>query len=164
MSFKKTRKLNSDFQKVTISLASPESILESSNGEVTQPETINYRTYKPEMGGLFCERIFGPTKDWECHCGKYKRQIFARADISFLNYRWYYGFMEHKEQIINISSGSVVKVIVISLISFYPFMINKGYDSRVTSSKSVPSPLSLPYSFTHTHRSIGLSQHPPVSD
>jgi len=73
MSFKKTRKLNSDFQKVTISLASPESILEGSNGEVTQPETINYRTYKPEMGGLFCERIFGPTKDWECHCGKYKR-------------------------------------------------------------------------------------------
>ncbi len=73
MSLTKTKKLNSDFQKVTISLASPESILESSNGEVTQPETINYRTYKPEMGGLFCERIFGPTKDWECHCGKYKR-------------------------------------------------------------------------------------------
>ncbi|MDI9881333.1 DNA-directed RNA polymerase subunit beta' [Flectobacillus longus] len=73
MSFKKNRKLNSDFQRVTISLASPESILEGSHGEVTQPETINYRTYKPEMGGLFCERIFGPTKDWECHCGKYKR-------------------------------------------------------------------------------------------
>ena len=54
-------------------MASPESILESSHGEVTQPETINYRTYKPEMGGLFCERIFGPVKDWECHCGKYKR-------------------------------------------------------------------------------------------
>lgn len=73
MSFKKNKKLNSDFNKVTISLASPESILESSYGEVTQPETINYRTYKPEMGGLFCERIFGPVKDWECHCGKYKR-------------------------------------------------------------------------------------------
>ena len=73
MSFKKNKKLNSDFSKVTISLASPESILESSYGEVTQPETINYRTYKPEMGGLFCERIFGPVKDWECHCGKYKR-------------------------------------------------------------------------------------------
>ncbi len=73
MSFKKNKKLNSDFQSVTISLASPESILESSYGEVTQPETINYRTYKPEMGGLFCERIFGPVKDWECHCGKYKR-------------------------------------------------------------------------------------------
>ncbi len=73
MSFKKNRKLNSDFSQVTISLASPESILEGSHGEVTQPETINYRTYKPEMGGLFCERIFGPTKDWECHCGKYKR-------------------------------------------------------------------------------------------
>ena len=73
MSFKKNKKLNSDFATVTISLASPESILESSYGEVTQPETINYRTYKPEMGGLFCERIFGPVKDWECHCGKYKR-------------------------------------------------------------------------------------------
>jgi DNA-directed RNA polymerase subunit beta' len=73
MAFKKNRKLNTDFNKVTISLASPESILESSHGEVTQPETINYRTYKPEMGGLFCERIFGPVKDWECHCGKYKR-------------------------------------------------------------------------------------------
>src|SRR6476660_6234287 len=73
MAFAKTKKLNQDFSKVTISLASPESILERSNGEVTKPETINYRTYKPEMGGLFCERIFGPVKDWECHCGKYKR-------------------------------------------------------------------------------------------
>lgn len=73
MSFKKNKKINSDFSRITISLASPESILESSYGEVTQPETINYRTYKPEMGGLFCERIFGPVKDWECHCGKYKR-------------------------------------------------------------------------------------------
>jgi len=73
MAFRKNKKINQDFTKVTISLASPESILESSHGEVTQPETINYRTYKPEMGGLFCERIFGPVKDWECHCGKYKR-------------------------------------------------------------------------------------------
>lgn len=73
MSFRKNKKINTDFSTVTISLASPESILESSHGEVTQPETINYRTYKPEMGGLFCERIFGPVKDWECHCGKYKR-------------------------------------------------------------------------------------------
>lgn len=73
MAFRKNKKLNNDFTKVTISLASPESILEGSHGEVTQPETINYRTYKPEMGGLFCERIFGPVKDWECHCGKYKR-------------------------------------------------------------------------------------------
>ena len=62
-----------DFSKIIISLASPESILESSFGEVTVPETVNYRTFKPEMGGLFCERIFGPVKDWECHCGKYKR-------------------------------------------------------------------------------------------
>lgn len=73
MAFRKNKKLNNDFSRVTVSLASPESILDSSNGEVTQPETINYRTYKPEMGGLFCERIFGPVKDWECHCGKYKR-------------------------------------------------------------------------------------------
>jgi DNA-directed RNA polymerase subunit beta' len=73
MAFRKNKKITSDFTNVTISLASPESILESSHGEVTQPETINYRTYKPEMGGLFCERIFGPVKDWECHCGKYKR-------------------------------------------------------------------------------------------
>ena len=73
MAFRKNRKLNPDFSRVTISLASPQSILDSSYGEVTQPETINYRTYKPEMGGLFCERIFGPVKDWECHCGKYKR-------------------------------------------------------------------------------------------
>jgi len=73
MAFRNNRKLNQDFTKVTISLASPESILESSHGQVTQPETINYRTYKPEMDGLFCERIFGPVKDWECHCGKYKR-------------------------------------------------------------------------------------------
>ena len=73
MSFRKNKKISIDFSRITISLASPESILESSHGEVTQPETINYRTYKPEMGGLFCERIFGPVKDWECHCGKYKR-------------------------------------------------------------------------------------------
>ena len=73
MSFRKNKKINNDFTRITISLASPESILESSHGEITQPETINYRTYKPEMGGLFCERIFGPVKDWECHCGKYKR-------------------------------------------------------------------------------------------
>lgn len=73
MAFRKNKKLNNDFSKVTISLASPQSILDGSHGEVTQPETINYRTYKPEMGGLFCERIFGPVKDWECHCGKYKR-------------------------------------------------------------------------------------------
>lgn len=64
---------NSVFRSMTISLASPKSILEASRGEVTKPETINYRTYKPERDGLFCEKIFGPTKDWECSCGKYKR-------------------------------------------------------------------------------------------
>ena len=65
--------LSSDFNTITISLASPERILEASHGEVLKPETINYRTYKPERDGLFCERIFGPVKDYECHCGKYKR-------------------------------------------------------------------------------------------
>ncbi len=73
MAFKREQKLKSNFSKITISLASPEAILERSSGEVVKPETINYRTYKPEMGGLFCERIFGPVKDWECACGKYKR-------------------------------------------------------------------------------------------
>ena len=73
MSYKKDNKLKSNFTTITISLASPESILERSSGEVLKPETINYRTYKPERDGLFCERIFGPVKDYECHCGKYKR-------------------------------------------------------------------------------------------
>ncbi len=73
MAFKKDTTLKTDFNSITISLASPESILERSRGEVVKPETINYRTYKPERDGLFCERIFGPVKDWECHCGKYKR-------------------------------------------------------------------------------------------
>jgi len=74
MAFRKeTPKKQSSFNKITISLASPEVILEQSSGEVLKPETINYRTYKPERDGLFCERIFGPVKDYECHCGKYKR-------------------------------------------------------------------------------------------
>ena len=73
MAFRKDANINSVFNKITISLASPETILERSSGEVLKPETINYRTYKPERDGLFCERIFGPVKDWECHCGKYKR-------------------------------------------------------------------------------------------
>jgi len=70
---KKDPKLKSNFTRIKISLASPETILQRSHGEVVKPETINYRSYKPEMGGLFCERIFGPIKDYECHCGKYKR-------------------------------------------------------------------------------------------
>jgi len=73
MSFRRENKISSDFNKVAIGLASPEEILEQSHGEVLKPETINYRTYKPERDGLFCERIFGPVKDYECHCGKYKR-------------------------------------------------------------------------------------------
>jgi len=73
MAFKKETKQKTNFTKITIGLASPEEILENSFGEVLKPETINYRTYKPERDGLFCERIFGPTKDYECHCGKYKR-------------------------------------------------------------------------------------------
>jgi DNA-directed RNA polymerase subunit beta' len=74
MAFKRdNNQTSSNFSKITISLSSPELILERSSGEVLKPETINYRTYKPERDGLFCERIFGPIKDWECHCGKYKR-------------------------------------------------------------------------------------------
>ena len=73
MAFKKDNKAKISFSKVSISLASPEEVLERSFGEVLKPETINYRTYKPERDGLFCERIFGPVKDYECHCGKYKR-------------------------------------------------------------------------------------------
>ena len=73
MAIKKDNKIKNNFTKITIGLASPEEILDNSFGEVTKPETINYRTYKPERDGLFCERIFGPTKDFECACGKYKR-------------------------------------------------------------------------------------------
>ncbi len=73
MAFRRDNKIKSNFTKISISLASPEEILERSSGEVLKPETINYRTYKPERDGLFCERIFGPVKDYECHCGKYKR-------------------------------------------------------------------------------------------
>ncbi len=73
MAIKKDNRPRSNFSKITISLASPDAILERSFGEVLKPETINYRTYKPERDGLFCERIFGPVKDYECACGKYKR-------------------------------------------------------------------------------------------
>ena len=73
MAFRKESKIPASFNNITISLASPETILDRSYGEVLKPETINYRTYKPERDGLFCERIFGPIKDYECHCGKYKR-------------------------------------------------------------------------------------------
>ncbi len=73
MAFRKENKAKGGFSKISISLSSPEEILERSFGEVVKPETINYRTYKPERDGLFCERIFGPVKDYECHCGKYKR-------------------------------------------------------------------------------------------
>ena len=73
MAFRKENKTKSNFSKISVGLASPEEILEQSSGEVLKPETINYRTYKPERDGLFCERIFGPVRDFECHCGKYKR-------------------------------------------------------------------------------------------
>jgi len=73
MSIKKDNRQRATFSKITIGLASPDNILERSHGEVLKPETINYRTYKPERDGLFCERIFGPVKDYECACGKYKR-------------------------------------------------------------------------------------------
>ncbi len=73
MPYGNTQKIKKNFSNITVSLASPESILERSFGEVLKPETINYRSFKPEKDGLFCEKIFGPVKDWECHCGKYKR-------------------------------------------------------------------------------------------
>ena len=73
MAFRKEKTTKTGFSKISIGIASPEEILEKSSGEVLKPETINYRTYKPERDGLFCERIFGPVKDYECHCGKYKR-------------------------------------------------------------------------------------------
>ena len=73
MAFRKDNKQKNNFTKISIALASPDDILAQSSGEVLKPETINYRTYKPEREGLFCERIFGPVKDYECHCGKYKR-------------------------------------------------------------------------------------------
>ena len=71
------------FDSITIGLASPEFLLERSSGEVLKPETINYRSFKPERDGLFCERIFGPVKDWNCHCGKYKgiRYQIGRAHV-----------------------------------------------------------------------------------
>ena len=73
MSNPKDNKSHGGYSRISIGLASPEEILAQSSGEVLKPETINYRTYKPERDGLFCERIFGPVKDYECHCGKYKR-------------------------------------------------------------------------------------------
>ncbi len=73
MAFRRDTKVKSNFTKISVGLASPEEVLERSSGEVLKPETINYRTYRPERDGLFCERIFGPVKDYECHCGKYKR-------------------------------------------------------------------------------------------
>lgn len=73
MAFKRDKKQKTNFKQIRIGIASPEEIIENSYGEVLKPETINYRTYKPERDGLFCERIFGPVKDYECHCGKYKR-------------------------------------------------------------------------------------------
>ena len=81
MAYRKEQpKKQSSFNKITISLSSPETILERSSGEVLKPETINYRTYKTERDGLFCERIFGPVKDYECHCGKYKRIRYKGID------------------------------------------------------------------------------------
>ena len=73
---------NNVFDSIKIGLASPDQIRNWSYGEVKKPETINYRTLKPERDGLYCERIFGPTKDWECHCGKYKRVTRARCVIA----------------------------------------------------------------------------------
>ena len=79
------------FDAIKIGLASPEKIREWSKGEVTKPETINYRTLKPERDGLYCEKIFGPSKDWECHCGRYKSSVWV---ISSLRRRFHiYGIL-----------------------------------------------------------------------
>ena len=90
MSFNKDNKVNNGYSSISIGLASPEEILAQSSGEVLKPETINYRTYKPERDGLFCERIFGPVKDYECHCGKYKRIRYKVFGVGFM-----YGFLYH---------------------------------------------------------------------
>ena len=74
------------YSHISIGLASPEEILAQSSGEVLKPETINYRTYKPERDGLFCERIFGPVKDYECHCGKYKRIRYKGTELKSKGY------------------------------------------------------------------------------
>lgn len=82
MSFKnKIFKQDQEFERITISLSSPDEILERSFGEILKPETINYRSYKPERDGLFCERIFGPVKDYECYCGKYKRIRYKESFV-----------------------------------------------------------------------------------
>ena len=81
MAFKKETKLKSSFTKVAIGLASPEDILKESKGEVLKPETINYRTYKPERDGLFCERIFGPTKDYECISVYVTKELFVTVAV-----------------------------------------------------------------------------------
>ncbi|MDP1994978.1 MAG: hypothetical protein Q8K40_07000, partial [Ignavibacteria bacterium] len=73
MSFRNQENTSREITNITITLASPDDILSRSHGEITKPETINYRTFRPEKDGLFCEKIFGPTRDWECYCGKYKR-------------------------------------------------------------------------------------------
>ena len=78
---------NTTFDAIKIGIASPEMIRDWSYGEVKKPETINYRTLKPERDGLFCERIFGPTKDWECHCGKYKKIRYQGQDLRSLRRR-----------------------------------------------------------------------------
>ena len=83
MSFRRDNKTKTSYSKISIGLASPEEILDRSSGEVLKPETINYRTYKPERDGLFCERIFGPVKDYECHCGKYKRIRYKGIAVSY---------------------------------------------------------------------------------
>jgi len=77
-----------EFNAIRISIASPEQVKSWSYGEVTKPETINYRTLRPEKDGLFCERIFGPTKDWECFCGKYKKSVIKALSAIDVVWKW----------------------------------------------------------------------------
>ena len=122
MAFKKENKVKTNFTKITISLASPEEILENSYGEVLKPETINYRTYKPERDGLFCERIFGPTKDYECNCGKYKRIRYKGTTCDRC------GVMVTEKKVRRERMGHIALVVPVAHIWYFRSLPNKiGY-------------------------------------
>ena len=121
MAFRKETKTKNNFSKITIGLASPQEILGNSCGEVLKPETINYRTYKPERDGLFCERIFGPVKDYECHCGKYKRIRYKgivcdRCGVEVTE-------KKVRREMFSLSSPGTVNLMVFSVMESTPFCI-----------------------------------------
>ena len=117
MPFKKNHKQKRHFDSITISLSSPDDILERSYGEVLKPETINYRSYKPERDGLFCERIFGPVKDYECYCGKYKRIRYKgivcdRCGVEVTEKKVRRERMGHIKLVVPVVESSLLKVIL----------------------------------------------------